>query len=195
MSNTDLRVIKSKKSIRNAFLELMKEKDYQSITVKDIADRALINRKTFYFHYETKEALYNEIAGEITEIIKPKEILDYIQTHTKEGQIAIISHFLTELKKHKNICSAFLNDKTNPGFSDMIKQELSDALLSKAEINKRITGTDFTFEFLVDAYYSIFRLVFFWWLENDYNDPLMAINLLLDFFSKKPLRLLGIKYD
>lgn len=194
MKTEDLRVVKSKKSIRTAFLELMKEKDYQSITVKDIAQKAMINRKTFYFHYETKEALYNEMANEVTSIIKPVEILNDIQSSEKEGQRKILHHLLKELKKHTDVCSVFLNN-TNPAFSNMLKIQLSDALLSKTEIIKRTQDTGFTFEFLLDTYYAIFQIILKWWLNSDETDPQIAIDNIFKLFSKEPLKLLGIKYD
>ena len=53
----DLRVRKTKESIRRAFEEMICEMDYEQITVKELADRALINRKTFYLHDETLDDL------------------------------------------------------------------------------------------------------------------------------------------
>jgi len=68
MSNTDktdLRVIKTKKAIRDAFAELLSEKDIHKITIKDIADTAMINRKTFYNYYAGVYAVVDEIENEI----------------------------------------------------------------------------------------------------------------------------------
>ncbi len=53
----DLRVRRTHLLLRKAFLDLMTEKDFQSITVQDIADRAMINRATFYDHFVDKYAL------------------------------------------------------------------------------------------------------------------------------------------
>lgn len=47
----DLRILKTKKAIKEAFLTLAQTKDYERITVQDIANEALINRNTFYLHY------------------------------------------------------------------------------------------------------------------------------------------------
>lgn len=53
----DLRIRRTRGAIQDAFISLMREKEYASITVTDISERADINRKTFYAHYETKEQL------------------------------------------------------------------------------------------------------------------------------------------
>ena len=61
----DLRVVKTRKAIRNAFAELLTEKDIEAITVKDIAERAVINRKTFYNYYGGIYQIIDEIENEI----------------------------------------------------------------------------------------------------------------------------------
>lgn len=56
----DLRVLKTREAICSAFDELVLEKDADRITVKELAERARINRKTFYLHFETMEALFDD---------------------------------------------------------------------------------------------------------------------------------------
>lgn len=194
MPNTDLRIVKTKQNIRQAFLSLMKEKSYESITVKEIADRACVNRKTFYFHYETKNALYNEIAKEITAVISPDELLNDIQKTSKEGQRQIISHFLIELKKIKEICTVFLNDVSNPEFNNIFKIKLSNTLLSRKNIQKKLDSPYITADFLIDSYYDVFRNVLKLWLDMDCDDPNVAIDCLMMVLSDELMQLLGIYY-
>lgn len=47
----DLRVVKSIREIKQAFLRLILKKPMDKIKISDIADEALINRKTFYRHF------------------------------------------------------------------------------------------------------------------------------------------------
>ena len=56
------------KVIRRAFQELLLEKEYRKITIKEIAERADINRGTFYKYYKDTAALL-EIEGELVEQI------------------------------------------------------------------------------------------------------------------------------
>ncbi|MEH7395415.1 TetR/AcrR family transcriptional regulator, partial [Priestia megaterium] len=46
LKKTDLRVIRTRKMIKESFIDLIQEKGYESITIRDIADNALINRAT-----------------------------------------------------------------------------------------------------------------------------------------------------
>jgi AcrR family transcriptional regulator len=54
---TDPRVKRTRALIQQAFLQLFSEKEFQSITVQDITQKAEINRATFYAHYPDKFAL------------------------------------------------------------------------------------------------------------------------------------------
>lgn len=60
-TSPDRRVVRTRKAIRQAFLELMQETDYQKISITAIARKADIDRKTFYLHYDSIESLVDEI--------------------------------------------------------------------------------------------------------------------------------------
>lgn len=66
---TDKRVLKTRKAITTAFMELTLEKDMQKITVSDIAERAVINRSTFYLHYADAKEVLDDIENNISEIV------------------------------------------------------------------------------------------------------------------------------
>ncbi len=50
----DLRVRRTHKLLWDALMALMIERDFESITVTDICDRAMVHRTTFYKHFEDK---------------------------------------------------------------------------------------------------------------------------------------------
>ena len=51
----DRRLVRTKKAIISALIELLTEKDLSEITVTELTERAEINRKTFYLHYDRIE--------------------------------------------------------------------------------------------------------------------------------------------
>lgn len=57
----DRRVRRSRAAIRAAFLDLLMEKEYALITVKELAERADVNRKTFYTHYSSLDDVLAEV--------------------------------------------------------------------------------------------------------------------------------------
>jgi len=53
----DPRIKRTRQLLQQALMELMAEKSFQAITVQDIAERATVNRVTFYAHFADKYAL------------------------------------------------------------------------------------------------------------------------------------------
>lgn len=72
--SSDLRVIKTRRTIRETLIVLMGEKELSDITVSELSARAMINRKTFYRHYKTVAdvvtELENEILAEFSDILR-----------------------------------------------------------------------------------------------------------------------------
>ena len=67
---TDKRVLKTKKAITTAFMELTLLKDMHKITVSDIAEIAVINRSTFYLHYADAKEVLDDIERELSEKVR-----------------------------------------------------------------------------------------------------------------------------
>ena len=63
----DLRFIKNENLIRETFYQMLGEMDYSKISIKDLTQRAQINRKTFYLHYTSLDHLLATLQLEIME--------------------------------------------------------------------------------------------------------------------------------
>ncbi len=78
--------IRSRKLIREAFAQLIKEKqDISKITVKEIVERAEISKSTFYCHYADIYAVYEEFGNEIINIMNTT--LDALAKHNSPEDI------------------------------------------------------------------------------------------------------------
>ncbi len=55
--STDPRIVRSRRMLMDALTKLLTEKDFDAISVQEIADEATLNRATFYLHYPDKSAL------------------------------------------------------------------------------------------------------------------------------------------
>ncbi|MCQ2557313.1 TetR family transcriptional regulator [Ligilactobacillus equi] len=67
MSKTDLRIVKTQKAIKESFKVLVCQEGITKITVKELAAKAKIHRKTFYLHYANLDALYEEVVQELAQ--------------------------------------------------------------------------------------------------------------------------------
>ncbi len=114
----DLRIQRTQKAIIDTFYELLDEKSFNNITVIDICDRALINRGTFYTHFEDKyqlldKCIYDIMIGfddEVDKVHGDSNLLVYYNDVLEVG----INFILTHLKRLRTIitktdCSLIFN--------------------------------------------------------------------------------------
>ncbi|MCD7805820.1 MAG: TetR/AcrR family transcriptional regulator [Lachnospiraceae bacterium] len=65
----DIRVKKTRESITNAFLELRSRRPLEKITVKELCEKAMINKSTFYSHYTDVYDLSEQLENEVVESV------------------------------------------------------------------------------------------------------------------------------
>ena len=97
VSKNDRRVMKTRKAINDAFAELLAEKELRKITVQEIADKADINRVTFYKHYLDVYDLYEKAEKEILvdlgllildlEALPSKEVFAHLTEHILNNRV------------------------------------------------------------------------------------------------------------
>ena len=116
--NYDQRVRITKIMIKEAFLKLLLEKDIQHITVRELCEKAHINRGTFYSHYldvyDLKEKIEDELLNKIT--------LSITETLSKAENLTDSYIFLTvfELIKNNSELSELILEKSS-NFSVLYK--------------------------------------------------------------------------
>ena len=103
----DLRVKKTKSALKKALSELLKEKTFDKITIMEICERAMVNRVTFYSHYNDKQGLFMDHVHTVTNKIIEK---CYLFAKPYEGaQRATI--FFMELFKELINCLTYTDDE------------------------------------------------------------------------------------
>ena len=81
----DLRVKKTKRAIMAAFDQLLMEKKLDKISVTELAEKAEINKGTFYLHYTDIYALYQEaLQIHMSELVDKIPFFDYIINDPKK---------------------------------------------------------------------------------------------------------------
>ena len=75
---TDRRQLRTRRRIREAFVALVMEKELGKITIKELAERADIDRKTFYLHYsaigDVLEELQNELLEKVDQLVSAYDV-------------------------------------------------------------------------------------------------------------------------
>ena len=111
---SDLRVIKTRKAIKDAFKEMLNEMNPSEITVSELSERAMIHRKTFYLHYTSIEALFEDMIQD--SVSEYAELIDTIEPDAPFTEVnRIFFEFMTTREPYveRMICSPEYNSFTD----------------------------------------------------------------------------------
>jgi len=177
----DRRVLRTRKALRSALLELIKEKGYDSIAVEEITQRANLGRATFYLHYKDKEDLlvdeFNEIVNERARTISAIPFSAWLPAlensdHTTENKLAtpllmVFQHVANHADLYKVLLKNEKSDRTLERIRKIISQAITEFMQKKLEDDP----IPILFEVPIDllaAYFSGGLLSCVdWWFEQD----------------------------
>lgn len=167
----DLRVKRTRSAIKNAFLELLSEKPFDNISVIDIAERAMINRSTFYLHYQDKYDLLKTLENENLKIMSY-----YSEMITEES----VNESIQKGLPFPHLVPLLTYLKANPYFfKNVIKSEIGLEFYNK--IGKRFSNKiflllgDFIADDIIKKYdediaISIVSSIISKWIDTDMED-------------------------
>ena len=158
----DRRVIRTKKAIRNAFAQLLSVKNLEDITVKDIAELADINRKTFYSYYSGVHMIVEETENEIVETFEAA-IRDLPPDKLVKEPYLLFSRLSAiinaDMDFYEPLMKADRSSNLLTKVSGMLKQKVRESYAAFSRIGKETFNimVDFTFSGLFSVYQSWFN--------------------------------------
>ncbi|WP_098745614.1 TetR/AcrR family transcriptional regulator [Paenibacillus sp. EZ-K15] len=176
---TDLRILRTKQSIRKAFYELIQEKGYEGITIQDIADRAMINRNTFYLHYQNKPDLLNTCMDELLSELKNAVVLCPI--NISPFSIAILETVMQTTLEHISHNTSFYNAmlieenriyQFRAKMESIIKDKLNEGYNPAQGNSPLAISRELLLEYLVSSFMGIV----IWWVKNDLPLPASEVS-------------------
>ena len=176
---SDPRVIRSRQLLRAAVISLIPEKGFGAISVQDIADRATLNRATFYLHYQDKTELLMDAFEELITHATPLPPEDGLPDLASAP--ASIERVFNRIAEHADFFRVMLAEENVPAFAARVRayvEELGLKWLSvlQPDDEKVIVPRDIAINFIGSAFLG----VIIWWLQNDrpYPAEYMAVQLL-----------------
>ncbi len=165
---SDRRTKYTKMVIREAFLEAMRTKSFQQITVADICALAEISRPTFYFHYEDKFALLDEIGENMLTSANLHRISELTLDRPEEILKAILNlvKVVEENSEVYRIC--VLERGVNSRLPAKITEELNSKIIAYWE-QKGILNGRLDKKYVSDFIQASFNSVISCWLEKKEN--------------------------
>ncbi len=154
----DRRSQRTRHLLGEALVALIREKDYNTITVSDIIERANIGRSTFYAHYRDKDALF---VGELERVI---EVLSHHIPNQDEipffPSLGLFRHVGEEYELYKALL-------WTPGI-DLLIKHMQKSLSNRIEqgLQKSERKFDIPLPILASFIAGSFLILLKWWLEN-----------------------------
>ena len=166
MNKKDLRVVKTQNTLYSSLLNLMKEKTFEEIKVSDICSKALINRSTFYAHYNDKYELLSEFIEELKnsltkELQKNKNI-----SNTKEYYLEMIKLFLDHIEEKKESYLAVMIHNRNSITMDMIYDVLDHDITTRLKKDDTLEKNKIPHHIIAKFYLGAVVNVGMEWLRN-----------------------------
>ncbi|MFE4711391.1 TetR/AcrR family transcriptional regulator [Paenibacillus sp. NPDC056722] len=182
---TDPRVLRTRQLIRNAFIDLLQEIDLEKITVNRIAERATINRVTFYLHYRDIPDMMEKMADDMINAIVA--IFEDVQRQSRvDFERFVLVSVLEHIAENSSFYKVLLASKRIPIFSDRLMQLMVDVISSRAENrDASLSGSVVSVPKDIAIWYgsSAFIGTIVFWLRNDmpYTPNFLANQLSLLF--------------
>jgi len=192
------KTLQTKSDIKEAFIDLLEEKNFNAITVRDITTRAHINRGTFYLHYLDKFDLLEKCE---------QEILHQITQHTEEMLPSNMKEFLLADKPHPFIINMFtyfqenapflkvvLGPNGDPSFEEKLRTLIIQKMFKNVSNFMKVENLEMPIEVITQFISSALIGVIRYWLNTNMKQtPVEMASMLFQIMSKGPLEAIGLK--
>lgn len=118
----DRRVRRSRRLLKESLLELMRQKRFSEISVRDVTDHADMNRATFYLHYADTAQLLQSVEEDL--LAEAQALIDaHIQETVADGTMRpIFEPVLDFVVEHREICTILFENNGSSQFNEHLQQ-------------------------------------------------------------------------
>jgi AcrR family transcriptional regulator len=176
---SDRRIHRTKNALRNAFQELISEKEYDQVTVEEITDRANLGRTTFYLHYKDKEDLllenFTELFDDMVHEVSQTPVSAWqLDIWLKDSEIApvkpnllVFQHVAENAELYRIVLHGEGALKVIERLRSIIISAVNAMARSKIEQEGVRVDLKIPLEVLANYYAGSLLGLINWWLEND----------------------------
>jgi AcrR family transcriptional regulator len=153
----DRRVLRTRRMLRDALIELITERGWDNVSVQDICDRADVGRSTFYTHFADKEELLLGGFDDLRKMLRA-------QKHSPGGdKLAFVRGLIEHAQEHSKPFRAIIGKKAGHAVEKRFRQTVI-ALVKEDLVEHGYTGRSLD----VTTYYVAGALVelLTWWVDT-----------------------------
>ena len=167
----DRRVRRTKKLLTHGLIQLMKEKQVQDITVRELADLVDVNRGTFYLYYrdifDMLDSIEQELFDQVNQLIaahKDGSITTAISKSNTALEFAVLKELFHLVEENKELCQVLLGQNGDMKFLKKLSDVVQEAFRREWLMMKKDEVTfDYSYAFGALGFVGLLRT----WLERD----------------------------
>ena len=179
-NKTDRRIQRTRRALRKALMDLIKEKGYDSLSVEEITQRANLGRATFYLHYKDKEDLlvdeFSELANERARTLSeipfsawlphfrdPEHTVANVPT---EPFLMVFQHVADNAEIYRILLQNEKSDRILERIRKIIAQSITEFMQTKVENDPIPILFEVPIELLAAYFSGALLSCVDWWLEQ-----------------------------
>ena len=165
------RVQMTKLLLKTALIELMQEKPFRQITIKELCERADLNRTTFYLHYADQTDVLRDIEQEIRD-----KTVDYMKNvGTDISTIGLIEAFLQYIKDNAKLFRTLFLSGEAEGFT----QNFMGYALAEIKENLPYYGDELHEKYILTFLMNGSTHILIEWIESGFDLPASEVATLI----------------
>ncbi len=183
---TDRRILKSKKALRDALVELIQEKGFDAVSVEEITQRANLGRATFYLHYRDKEELlleeFIDLAKDRVQALSEIPVsvwaaADADNAGAEHSPIMPLLMVFEHAAENAGLYRVLLRSESSPRLAERMRRLIATAINEIAEATRQKQPVPLSPQVPIDLLAAYFTGALLssltWWLEQE-NPPAPA---------------------
>ena len=155
--------------ITEALLALLKEKDYQDISITELCEKADVTRTSFYRNFKSKEDILFKRVRTVTDAFLEESAISYEGDSTRDYFVKLFTH----MERQKELCQA----AAKAGLLHLVKDEFDRVF----QTVHRKDYDPYKSYFLSGGVYNVFLL---WFVNGCKETPRQMADKMNDIFVK-----------
>jgi len=195
----DPRVIRTRRFLRQALVSLIHEKSFESIKVKEITERAMLNKATFYLHYRDKEDLLTRSTYELLEELQAQLAIpeDEPMEMSKEKIIDYLTLVFTHFLTHADFYNVILNKIGTPPVISAIQEPIYMMaqqwfIYLRDEDSTPIVNEDVVLSFITSGCMGVLQN---WFKQEEMDQPEIVAESIYDILVYGTFRVVGLQMN
>ena len=169
MPNADRRVRRTRKTLHDALISLLLERNYDAITVQEILDRADVGRSTFYAHFGDKDELLVSGIHDLRITLDSEFQGGKSSARRHENVVAFSRAMFEHVNGYRKVYYAILHTRVWPHVSQRLQELLKELIERecKAEIaSLKKASSEVPVDLFVHYLTTTFFAVMTWWMDR-----------------------------